>query len=113
MRAIMFGAIGLALIAGPAFAAGTTTCSAAIADAGNQWRAIDVAAPQKPMQAQIVGRSGQTISGADYRYITNELRLAAADCQAGNETAALQRIDGVKAVMTAGHMTGVVAEGDK
>lgn len=114
MRVIFAGLIGLTLFAIPGYAGAAGTCSEALADVGSQWSALGFPAPSKPMQAQVIGRGGRVISGVDYTKAATELRFAAADCQAGQETAALQRLDSVKATIEAANRsTGMVAEGAK
>lgn len=112
MRTLFSGVIGFALLATPAFAQ-SGTCASALADLDAQWQAMGFHAPEKPSQAQIVGAGGQVISGVDYRHMVSEMRFAANDCEAGRDMAALQRIDGVKAALAAGHPGGAVAEGTK
>ena len=86
MRAILIGAIGLAMVGLPSMSrAADTSCSAALQDLGARWDAMGFSAPAKPSQALVVGRGGYTISGMDYQRMQSEMRQAASACAAGND----------------------------
>jgi hypothetical protein len=103
MRGFLIGAIGLSIVgfASPSYASGA--CSDALQALGQQWDAMGFTAPQKPSQAYVYGHAGHVISGMDYQRVTGQMRAAAEDCRAGQEDAAMQRIQSIQATLSPSH----------
>ena len=76
------------------------SCQASLQQLGAEWDAIGFATPSKPLQARVTARDGRVATGAEVTYLGGQLRLAAADCAAGRDEAALQRIAQIQARLT-------------
>jgi hypothetical protein len=63
------------------------------------WDAARFADPQKPMQAQVLGRGGRFASGPEIATMRRQIRAAEAACAAGDAAAAAPRIEAVRALL--------------
>jgi hypothetical protein len=76
------------------------SCQASYQEVAREWDAIGFATPAKPLQARVTARDGRVATGAEVTYLGGQLRLVAADCAAGRDEAALQRIAQIQARLT-------------
>lgn len=75
------------------------SCSSRLSALSAEWEAISFHPPSKPSQARVVGRNGHEISGGQYVFIQNRIRVATQACRAGDATLAEQEIGSARNVL--------------
>ena len=86
-----FASIAHAVPAAPADKA----CNQVVQSIKNEWKAVDFATPSKPTAMRVEGKMGHENTAAQVAYMRDQIKLADADCQAGNQQAAVQRVSSI------------------
>jgi hypothetical protein len=98
MRAIAIGIISLGLL-GPAAesAMAGSSCVQAVNELQARWQVAGYPAPTKQTQASITSLDGQHhASAAEINYLRSLIRVAAQECDKGDQTASLQHVAAVR-----------------
>jgi hypothetical protein len=103
MRSLLIATFGLALLGQASIALAATpqrACAAPLNHLVDEWDAIAFLPPAKPAQAFVSGRDGYRTSGIEFDYMVSQIRLASRDCQAGEDAAAIGRIEQVQRLLS-------------
>ena len=72
------------------------SCTQVVQQMKNEWKAVDFATPSKPSAVRVAGKLGHENSAAQISYMQGEIKKADADCKAGYQQAALQRVASIR-----------------
>ena len=95
---LLAGTAGLAM-ANPVLAAPAHTYRPDLDRLAGDFRAIGFQDVVKPGQAHVRGMAGHDHTGGQVKYMQEQIRLAYADCAAGNDPAVRERIDAVRSML--------------
>lgn len=76
-------------------------CAQVVQSLKNEWKAVGYQTPSKPTAMRVEGKLGHENTAGQIAYMQNEIKKADADCQAGNQQAALQRVASVHDLLDA------------
>lgn len=112
MRAIVMGivCVGLLGLSWQARAAADHACAGALQTVSAEWDAAGFPTPAKPGQMRVVGRDGRIASGAQVNYMRTQLTLAAHECTAGNDGAAIKRVAAIHNLLKQASLPTLQAE---
>ncbi len=71
-------------------------CQMVITSIKNEWKAVDYGTPSKPTEVRVQGKMGHENSAGQIAYMQDQITKADADCKAGNQQAAVQRVSDVR-----------------
>jgi hypothetical protein len=75
------------------------SCAAALGSLMSRWQSIGFAEPGKPAQMVVAGRRGYTTTRGQLKFMQQQIRASARDCEAGRDAEALAHINTVSAIL--------------
>ncbi len=82
-------------------AAPKNVCAEVVQSMKNEWRVVDFPTASKPSAVRVQGKYGHENSAAQISYMQNQIKQADADCKAGNQQSALQRVSSIHDLLDA------------
>jgi len=95
----LLGVVGLGLMLQASAAEAATssqTCNQVVQSIKNEWKVVDFATPSKPTAVRVAGKYGHENTAAQISYMQGQIKQADADCKAGRQQVALQRVSSVR-----------------
>ena len=75
------------------------SCRDAVTALAAEWNEIAFTQPSKPSQAIVTGRQGYVTTGADFNFMSGQIRSAHMACDRGDEATAMQDIAAVQDIL--------------
>jgi hypothetical protein len=97
-KAAVLGLVGLGMVAHISIANAAATpqsCTQVVSMMKKEWKAVDFATPSKPTAVRVEGKYGHENTAAQIAYMQDQMKKADADCKAGNQQSALQRVSSI------------------
>jgi hypothetical protein len=96
---VLAASLGAGMQSAMAQPAPTGSCQGALSALAAEWNEIAFTQPSKPAQALVVGREGYVTTGADFNFMTGQMRSAHMACVRGDEASAMQNIAAVRDIL--------------
>ena len=91
----MLAVVGVGIVAQASVASAADkpqSCAQVVDFVKKEWKVVDFATPSKPTAVRVEGKYGHENSAGQIAYMQDQIKKADADCKAGNQQAAIQRV---------------------
>lgn len=96
-KTLVLAAVAVVAFNTAAHAASTkTACQQVVQNIKGEWKAVDYPTPSKPSAVRVQGKYGHENSAGQIAYMQEQIKQAEADCNAGKQQAALQRVSSIR-----------------